>query len=137
MPSRIGIPRVGRARFARSGLLLSTPGVISHEITPQKRLSQLTILMRATRLATSHSPVGSVAESAAGPADAAPGANSDIAITHAVNAAANCQAANLLELARCGIIFALQKLPDTAPSKPTTHAPSFGVREHRLPIKMV
>src|SRR5450631_4547008 len=135
MPRRIGIPRVGRARFARSGLLLSTPGVISHEITPQKRLSQLTILMRATRLATSHSPVGSVAESVIGPAGAAANANSDIAITHTVNAAANCQAANLLELARCGTVFALRKLQDTAPNKPTIHVWPFGVRGHRLPLK--
>jgi hypothetical protein len=42
-----------------SGFLLSVPGRASHDTTPHKRSLQLTILMRAICLSTSHSPVGS------------------------------------------------------------------------------
>src|SRR6476660_7623982 len=60
MPSSTGIPKVGRVLRAASGLWLSRPGCISQETTPQYLPSQLTIWIRATRSATSHSPVGSV-----------------------------------------------------------------------------
>jgi len=84
IPSKIGIPSVGRERRLGSGLLLSVPGCASHETTPHKRPSQSTILMRATRLATIHSPVGSIAGFATGCAVA-----TLVASKQATNAAEN------------------------------------------------
>src|SRR6187551_3245362 len=58
MPSKTGIPSVGRDRRLGSGFLLSTPGRTSQTTTPHSLLPQSTILMRAYCLETSHTPVG-------------------------------------------------------------------------------
>ena len=72
----------GESAFPKSGAFVDlgpdscgrTPGVASHATTPHMRPSQSTILIRATCLATSHSPVGPGVEIRAGWAVAAPAA---------------------------------------------------------------
>src|SRR5262245_52424612 len=60
------MPSVGRLRSWGSGFLMSVPpGRASHATTPQRWPPQSTILIRATRSLTSHSPVGAGEDGAA------------------------------------------------------------------------
>src|SRR5262249_48302049 len=70
--SRIGMPSVGRFRSLGSGFFVSVPALASHATTPHRWPLQSTILIRATRSATSHSPTGLGWEERAGCAKAPP-----------------------------------------------------------------
>src|SRR5258706_3210012 len=69
--SRIGIPKIGRARLAGSGFFTSMPGSDSHDTIPHNAPAQSTIRTRAVRSATSHSPLASALKAVAGNAMAA------------------------------------------------------------------
>src|SRR5580704_6765562 len=63
MPSRIGIPSVGRVRLPGSGLLASVPpGVFSHDTMPQSLPLQFAICTWARFPSTAHSPRGSAGD---------------------------------------------------------------------------
>ena len=62
MPSRMGIPSVGRDRFDSSGLFLSTFGFCSQATMPHRRSPQESIRICAKPPSTAQSPVGSAAE---------------------------------------------------------------------------